>query len=250
MPVCGSNAESAQTDGKPKSKNRRKRMPKKLRVANNLPCETVEIDKISETPSIPNKQEEDASQKRKERPPKSSRQSQPNPNEIEKADVKASSCVKDKENEIKPTVSPKKKKNRHKPHLQKKAKYQDEGEKIVMPKMAPNRKAAGKAFISSGNFPEYYRDEVVCHALAKGVLITGVLRIHSKSFEEAYVSCPDGSEDISIIGIRNRNRALHGDKVAIDILPEKDWRINVERLRDYNLLNTDVENDLAEGKCF
>ena len=49
-------------------------------------------------------------------------------------------------------------------------------------------------------FPEYYMKEVVDHARKNGVLISGTLRIHAKSFEEAYVSSPNGGTDFSIQG--------------------------------------------------
>lgn len=49
-------------------------------------------------------------------------------------------------------------------------------------------------------FPEYYMKEVVDHARKNGVLISGTLRIHAKSFEEAYVSSPNGGMDFSIQG--------------------------------------------------
>ena len=54
--------------------------------------------------------------------------------------------------------------------------------------------------------------------------------------------------NLSYLGIRNRNRALHGDKVVIDILPETDWRINIERLRDFNIENGPV-NDCKSEEC-
>ena len=45
--------------------------------------------------------------------------------------------------------------------------------------------------------------EVVDHARKNGVLISGTLRIHAKSFEEAYVSSPNGGTDFSIQGKLN-----------------------------------------------
>ena len=51
------------------------------------------------------------------------------------------------------------------------------------------------------------------------------------------LACALSTNFFSILGIRNRNRALHGDLVAIDIFPESEWRINMERLRDFAMLN-------------
>ena len=40
------------------------------------------------------------------------------------------------------------------------------------------------------NFSDYYRVEVVQHALQKGVIFSGTVRIHQKNYKEAYVSMP------------------------------------------------------------
>ena len=40
------------------------------------------------------------------------------------------------------------------------------------------------------NFSDYYRVEVVQHALEKGVIFSGTVRIHQKNYKEAYVSMP------------------------------------------------------------
>lgn len=120
-------------------------------------------------------------------------------------------------------------------------------------KKSPKKSARKDKLVGSenkqkdGKFPEFYMPEVVEHALANGVLLSGTLRIHTKNFEEAYISAPNGSDDISIQGVRNRNRALHGDKVAVDIFPESQWRINGERLRDYNMMNESTLESMLNG---
>ncbi|KAJ1352010.1 hypothetical protein KIN20_008197 [Parelaphostrongylus tenuis] len=47
----------------------------------------------------------------------------------------------------------------------------------------------------------------------------------TRKFEEAFIDNPDGSEysDIAILGMRDRNRALHGDMVAFRIKPRSNW---------------------------
>ena len=47
---------------------------------------------------------------------------------------------------------------------------------------------------------------------------------------------PNGGEDICVQGVYNRNRALHGDRVVIDILPENDWKVLQEKFRDFVML--------------
>ena len=47
---------------------------------------------------------------------------------------------------------------------------------------------------------------------------------------------PNGGEDVVVQGVYNRNRALHGDRVVIDILPENDWKVLQEKFRDFVML--------------
>ncbi|RXG69233.1 DIS3-like exonuclease 2, partial [Armadillidium vulgare] len=61
--------------------------------------------------------------------------------------------------------------------------------------------------------------------LKRGEVIEGVLRINPKSYEDAYISAPDGGMDIFIGGVRDRNTALHGDVVAALINPPDQWKI-------------------------
>ncbi|RWS08811.1 DIS3-like exonuclease 2 [Dinothrombium tinctorium] len=68
-------------------------------------------------------------------------------------------------------------------------------------------------------------------ALKKGEVIEGILRINPRNYEDSYISAPDGEMDIYICGIRDRNRALNGDKVAVRINPENEWKILFEMIR-------------------
>ena len=97
-------------------------------------------------------------------------------------------------------------------------------------------------------FPDYFLPEVVEIALHGGSLVSGILRIHPKNYEEAYISSPDGKSDICIQGMKNRNRALHGDKVAVNLNPESEWMIMSGQLRDFQLLehSEKCDEDLEE----
>lgn len=56
--------------------------------------------------------------------------------------------------------------------------------------------------------------------LGEGKLVSGVLRVNKKNRSDAYVSTQDGllDADIFICGSKDRNRALEGDLVAIELL--------------------------------
>ena len=94
-------------------------------------------------------------------------------------------------------------------------------------------------------FPPHYISEMVESALKKGLLIEGILRINPKAFEDAFISSNVPNElDIYIGGIMNRNRALNGDEVVVDLLPECQWKVNNELIQEYL-----EQNDLDELPC-
>ncbi|XP_063604806.1 DIS3-like exonuclease 2 isoform X3 [Penaeus indicus] len=69
--------------------------------------------------------------------------------------------------------------------------------------------------------------------LKKGEVIEGVLRINPKNYEDAYISAPDGGMDIYIGGVRDRNAALHGDVVVVEIKPIDQWKVLYDQLDQY-----------------
>ena len=92
------------------------------------------------------------------------------------------------------------------------------------------------------SFPPYYIREMVEKGLKDGLLIEGTLRINPKNYEDAFVTNDMKNEpDIYIGGMVNRNRALNGDDVIVDVLPESEWKVNNELIEEYLL-----ENDLKE----
>ena len=66
-------------------------------------------------------------------------------------------------------------------------------------------------------------------------LIQGTLRINQRSYEDAYVSSPDDASlpDIYVGGLKDRNRALHGDEVFIMVKDKLWWKILPDRIRDF-----------------
>ncbi|CAD5234499.1 unnamed protein product [Bursaphelenchus xylophilus] len=76
-------------------------------------------------------------------------------------------------------------------------------------------------------FLPYMNAENVERGLRNGDLIRGILRINQRNFEEAYIDNPEGDEmqDIMILGVHDRNRALHGDEVIVRLKDRNHWII-------------------------
>lgn len=51
------------------------------------------------------------------------------------------------------------------------------------------------------------------------------MRISSNKHDEAYVDIGDDNQDILVLGIQDRNRALHGDIVVVRIKERERWAV-------------------------
>uniref|UniRef100_A0A3B3VYR2 DIS3-like exonuclease 2 n=1 Tax=Poecilia latipinna TaxID=48699 RepID=A0A3B3VYR2_9TELE len=74
-------------------------------------------------------------------------------------------------------------------------------------------------------FESYMSLEEVSHGLKRGELHQGQLRINPKNYNEAFIPSPDDTRDIFLDGVVARNRALNGDIVVIQILPQEQWKV-------------------------
>lgn len=67
-------------------------------------------------------------------------------------------------------------------------------------------------------FTPYLPQATLPALLANGQLVAGTLRVNKKNRSDAYVTTADLDADIFICGSKDRNRALEGDLVAIELL--------------------------------
>ncbi|KAJ1358732.1 hypothetical protein KIN20_017233 [Parelaphostrongylus tenuis] len=76
-------------------------------------------------------------------------------------------------------------------------------------------------------FMPYLSVEAVTRGLASGDLVKGSLCVNQRNYEESYVDNPDGDDqlDLLILGVNDRNRALHGDVVIVRIKERMNWVI-------------------------
>ncbi|CAJ0961611.1 unnamed protein product, partial [Mesorhabditis belari] len=72
--------------------------------------------------------------------------------------------------------------------------------------------------------PYFYPDDVK-RGLGdpQSKLVEGVLRVNQRNYEESYIDNPEGDLDLLILGVHDRNRALHGDLVVVRIKERENW---------------------------
>lgn len=105
------------------------------------------------------------------------------------------------------------------------------------------RKSLFAPYLPQGNLPSL---------LAEGRLVSGILRVNKKNRSDAYVST-DGllDADIFICGSKDRNRALEGDLVAIELLEVNEvWgskKEKEEKKKRKDATINSVEDNRGEG---
>jgi protein SSD1 len=67
-------------------------------------------------------------------------------------------------------------------------------------------------------FTPYLPQATLPSLLGDGQLVAGILRVNKKNRSDAYVTTTDLDADIFICGSKDRNRALEGDLVAVELL--------------------------------
>jgi protein SSD1 len=67
-------------------------------------------------------------------------------------------------------------------------------------------------------FTPYLPQATLPALLGEGQLVSGILRVNKKNRSDAYVSTQELDADIFICGSKDRNRALEGDLVAVELL--------------------------------
>ena len=86
---------------------------------------------------------------------------------------------------------------------------------------AVQRKALFGNYLPQGTLPTL---------LAHGKIVVGVLRINKRNRSDAYVTTEVLDSDIFISGSKDRNRALEGDLVAVELLdPLEVWNVKKEK---------------------
>lgn len=90
-------------------------------------------------------------------------------------------------------------------------------------------------------YPEYFSSARIQAGIQSQTLHSGVISISPYNFLEAAVSnpTPDGKPYL-IVGRENINRAVHGDVVAIQVLPESEWRGGTDTIVE--------EGDITRGE--
>ncbi|XP_062516622.1 DIS3-like exonuclease 1 [Corticium candelabrum] len=110
----------------------------------------------------------------------------------------------------------------------------------------------------SKEYEDHMPLDVLQVGIKSGTLVQGCLYVNKhRSTQEAYIQQTDtpGLEPrretesgILISGMKNRNRAIHGDVVAVEILPRSQWTAKSNALADENAELGDSGSEVSNGR--
>lgn len=124
---------------------------------------------------------------------------------------------------------------------------------LFLPGGGPGGNGGGNASGRKSLFAPYLPQSSLPDLINEGRLVTGVLRVNKKNRSDAYVST-DGllDSDIFICGSKDRNRALEGDLVAVELLVvDEVWESKKEkeekkRRKDNTLTKSNATSVLSD----
>lgn len=87
-----------------------------------------------------------------------------------------------------------------------------------------NRNVRGQSGSPRANvFDHYMSTKDVEAGILNGTVLKGLLRVNPNNWKIAYVSCEGMTIDVCIDDVKLRNRAIHEDLVALQLLPKSEW---------------------------
>ncbi|PWN40199.1 RNB-domain-containing protein [Ceraceosorus guamensis] len=99
-----------------------------------------------------------------------------------------------------------------------------------VPGMPPQPQGGNAASQRKALFGSYLPQASLPPLLAAGKLVVGILRVNKRNRSDAWVTTEVLDSDIFISGSKDRNRALEGDLVAVELLdPNEVWSIKKDK---------------------
>ncbi|XP_035215219.1 DIS3-like exonuclease 1 [Stegodyphus dumicola] len=115
--------------------------------------------------------------------------------------------------------------------------------------------SAGSVKDLSKSYENYLPTEILEAGIKAGRFYKGYLRVNKhNALQEAFVASSKSfikdSGDIFVCGMIDRNRAIHGDEVVVEMLPEQQWKSRCLRLVDnpYDAKENGVDIELAKSQ--
>ena len=97
-------------------------------------------------------------------------------------------------------------------------------------------------------YPDYYSISKINTGIRAGTLHQGIFNVSTYNYLEGTVNVPAFDKSLIIMGRVNSNRAVSGDVVIVEILPQSQWKSPSTKVVDEETLNRNENPDAEEGE--
>lgn len=97
-------------------------------------------------------------------------------------------------------------------------------------------------------FPEYLPISTTQVGIQAGKLFQGYFSPNPYNFLEGSVNVPALTKPVLLVGREHMNRATAGDMVAVELLPESDWRAPAEKVLDQDVATRNENPDESDDE--
>ena len=97
-------------------------------------------------------------------------------------------------------------------------------------------------------YPEYYSVSKINTGIKAGTLHQGIFNVSTYNYLEGSVHVPAFEKSLIILGRDNSNRAVSGDVVVIELLPQSQWKSPSIKVVDEEAVNRDENADAEDGE--
>ena len=98
-------------------------------------------------------------------------------------------------------------------------------------------------------YPEYYSMSKINTGVKAGTLHQGIFNVSTYNYLEGSVHVPAFEKSLLILGRDNSNRAVSGDVVVIEVLPQSQWKAPSTKVVDEEAVNRNENADAEEGEA-
>jgi exosome complex exonuclease DIS3/RRP44 len=98
-------------------------------------------------------------------------------------------------------------------------------------------------------YQEYYTFSKMMTGVKNGTLHQGIFNVSPYNYLEGSIHVPAFEKSLLVLGRENMNRAVQGDVVVIEILPEEQWKAPSSKIIEEETLNKNENADAEEGEA-
>lgn len=98
-------------------------------------------------------------------------------------------------------------------------------------------------------YQEYYSLSKMMTGVKNGTLHQGIFNVSPYNYLEGSIHVPAFDKSLLVLGRENMNRAVQGDVVVIEVLPEEQWKAPSSKIIEEETLNKNENADAEDGEA-